>query len=280
MLVFIVPLRSSQTSKSWELTSKLFERCIKSICNQTSSQFRVIVVCHELPNTKFHYPYVTYLQVDFPVPTWKNDADIYSKETDRSLKVWQGLNHAQIYHPSHIMLVDADDLVSNDLADLIAESPQCNGWYVDKGYEYREGSKNIYCIKTKFHEKCGTCNIIRYDLLDSYKNLQMGDVKGFQFLHHQSVRDTMIENGTSLERLPFEGAIYVIDHGENMWLTAANFTMLKELRFKDLFLFQMRRFIKTIISKPVTERIRQKFGLYTLITDSTNQSNRDESVNR
>jgi hypothetical protein len=45
MIVFVVPPKSSQTFKSWEYTSKLFERCMRSLCNQTSPAFRVVVVC-------------------------------------------------------------------------------------------------------------------------------------------------------------------------------------------------------------------------------------------
>lgn len=69
MLVFIIPIKSARVSSSWELVSKLFERTIKSVCNQTIPDFRVIIVCHEKPNIKFEHSNVTYIEVDFPIPT-------------------------------------------------------------------------------------------------------------------------------------------------------------------------------------------------------------------
>ncbi|TYQ26949.1 glycosyltransferase family 2 protein [Pseudanabaena sp. UWO311] len=262
MIVFIVPLKSALTSSNWHLVSQLFERSIKSICNQTSSDFKAIVVCHELPDITFQHPNVDYIQVDFPMPN--SDSDLYIKETDRSLKVWYGLNYAKKYQPSHVMIVDADDLINCNIADFVSKHTESNGWYVEKGYEYREGSNSIYLMRSKFQDKCGTCNIVRYNLLDKYINFDISDVKGFQFLHHQSVLHLMNNNSTPLEKLPFEGAIYVIGHTENMWLPAFKINMLKQSKFKELFLFRLRQIVKTLLSQKLTETIRQTFGLYDL----------------
>ncbi len=265
MIVFIVPLRSAQTVNSWELVSKLFERCLKSICQQTSPQFKVIVVCHERPLTTFEHPSITYIEVDFPVPIWKDNSDIYSRDKDRARKVWFGLNHAQKYEPSHVMIVDADDLVDNRIASFVAERPHCNGWYIEKGYEYCEGSDYIYLMRKNFYDKCGTCYIVRYELLNQYKHLQFSDVKGFQFLHHQFVPHLMIENGTPLAKLPFEGAIYVIGYGENVWLTFRNEMMMKShVSFKELFLFRARQTVKRVLAQKITQALRERFGIYKL----------------
>ncbi|MDX2256860.1 MAG: hypothetical protein NW214_15210 [Pseudanabaenaceae cyanobacterium bins.39] len=170
------------------------------------------------------------------------------------------------------MIVDADDLLSCNIAKFVTQYPECYGWCIDKGYEYREGTKYIYYMKSKFYDKCGSCNIIRFDLLDKYINADVADITnsdiadigGFNFLHHQSIPPLMIKNGTPLEKLPFEGAVYVIDHGENMWLGAITSNMLKQANFKDLFLFKLRRFVKKMLSQRLSDSIRQTFSLYTL----------------
>ena len=66
MLVFIIPLKSRQVAKSWNLVSQQLERTVKSACNQTDSDFKVIVVCNEKPDISFHHPHLEYLEVDFP----------------------------------------------------------------------------------------------------------------------------------------------------------------------------------------------------------------------
>ena len=67
MITFLVPVKSSRVSKSWDLFSNLFERTLKSITNQTSDNFRVVVICHEKPITDFEHPNVEYIHVDFRI---------------------------------------------------------------------------------------------------------------------------------------------------------------------------------------------------------------------
>ncbi|HEY9299948.1 MAG TPA: glycosyltransferase family A protein [Phormidium sp.] len=76
MIVFVIPLRSQQSSNSWERVLKLFQRCIKSICNQTSPDFRVIFVCHKNQNIELNHPHITYIEVDLlpPDPALKTAA--------------------------------------------------------------------------------------------------------------------------------------------------------------------------------------------------------------
>lgn len=111
MLVFIIPIKSAKLSRvSWEYASIIFERCLKSVCRQTSSQFRVICVCHELPTVSFEHPHVQYITANFPAPTHYVHHEDPSAWTglpsgayrDKGRKLWLGLNHAAQFHPSHI----------------------------------------------------------------------------------------------------------------------------------------------------------------------------------
>ena len=69
MVVFVVPIKSSQISTNWKVFSLLVERTMKSICQQTSPNFKVIAVCHELPEFDFEHPALEFVQVDFSPPT-------------------------------------------------------------------------------------------------------------------------------------------------------------------------------------------------------------------
>src|SRR2546426_10364999 len=102
MLVFVVPLKSARISRDWSLTSRLFERCLRAICNQSSPNFRVVVVCNERPITDFHHPHVHYLEVDFPPPfpdpneeatsgyELARSKDIARKNADKARKIQAG----------------------------------------------------------------------------------------------------------------------------------------------------------------------------------------------
>ena len=56
MLVFLIPIKSYKIANSWIELSKMIERCLGSVCNQTSLEFKVIVVCHERPDINFYHP--------------------------------------------------------------------------------------------------------------------------------------------------------------------------------------------------------------------------------
>jgi hypothetical protein len=216
MLVFIVPLKSQQISKSWYRVCQLFERCIRSICNQTISDFRAIVVCHEKPRIDFTHPNITYLEVDYSVP---DAQDYIKKNTDKGRKILTGLIYAKRFNPTHTMVVDSDDCVSRNLAAFVKQNPQHNGWFVRQGYKYREDRHRqyIYLKNKNFYRMCGTCNILRYDLNFLPQNPEYNRGYGYYkyYIDHGKVLDTLAEKGIFLKPLPFAGAIYVLGHGDN-----------------------------------------------------------------
>jgi hypothetical protein len=215
MLVFVIPLKSPQASKSWEHVSKLFERCVKSVCNQTPPNFRVIVVCNEKPQLEFSHPHITYLEVDFPPP--KEKESINNKRTDKGRKILAGLIHANQFSPSHTMAVDADDCVSKHLAKFVNQNPDTNGWFVNRGYKYQDGSEFIYIKYRNFYKMCGSCNIIRYDLNPIPEQPEYNRGYGYYkfYIDHAKPRDILANKAEKLAPLPFAGAVYVVGHGEH-----------------------------------------------------------------
>lgn len=257
MLVFIIPLKSPQVSNSWEHVSKLFERCLRSVCNQTSSQFRVLVVCNQKPEIEFKHPYVTYIEVDFPTPEHNSKA----RMRDKRMKVLVGLFHAQKLNPSHTMVVDADDCVSKHLAEFVSQHPQSNGWFVNRGFLYKNGSKFLYFRRKDFYQWCGTCTILKYDLFDlperiDYHSLKTQiTTKKYYYIHHSKVVEEMVEEGKPIKSLPFPGAVYIVCHGDN------------DASFKNVMMpVQMLARIKKILLnyRFLTKSIQDEFSLYSL----------------
>ncbi|MDJ0735589.1 MAG: glycosyltransferase family A protein [Nostocaceae cyanobacterium] len=251
MLVFVVPLKSSQASKSWEHVSRLFERCVKSICNQTSPKFRVIVVCNEVPRIEFTHPHITYITVNFPPAPETNP--INQKRTDKGRKILKGLIHAREFSPTHTMAVDADDCVSKGLAEFVEQNSDCNGWFVNQGYKYQEGSKYIYIKRSNFYQICGTCNILRYDLNDLPAHPEYNRGYGYYkyYIDHAKVKKKLSLQGKKLQPLPFSGAVYMLENGEH------------------LFYEPMRLRFSIINRKLLNASIRDEFGIYNLLDSST-----------
>lgn len=256
MLTFVVPLKSKKVSQSWEQVCKLFERCIRSICNQTINDFHVITVCNEKPNINFTHPNLTYLQVEFPPvpeidrPELKGTKKekITAGLTDKGRKVLAGLVQAQQFNPTHTLLVDADDCVSHRLAAFVKKSPDCPGWVFDQGYKYLEGDRYLYLKRNKFYTISGTCNILRYDLNNLPASPDYDRGYGYYkfYLDHQKVYPNLLAQGIQLQQLPFIGAVYILGTGENM---SSN---------EDTLLFNW------INRKRLTDELRAEFSLYNL----------------
>lgn len=244
MLVFIIPLKSPQIAKSWDLVCKLFERCIKSVCNQASPNFRVIVVCHEIPKIKFSHSHIHYIEVDFPIP----GQDIKSRDADKAQKILAGFSYAKKFNPSHVMVVDADDCVSKRLADFVNQHPQSNGWFLTKGYIYQENSNLIFRRRKAFNTLSGTSLIIHYGL--------------YEFVVNQSDYNHVnpaLPSGMELESLPFIGSIYIIGNGENIFHNLEKIKQKKEELKKHSLLFQFKNIFHYRLLVP---GIRNEFGLH------------------
>ena len=263
MIVFIIPLKSKQVSTSWSELSLLFERCLRSVCNQTSSEFKVIVVCNEKPDISFAHPQVEYLQVDFPVPENTYNA----KVDDRAKRVVAGLLSVKDLQPNHVMSVDADDCISNRIAAFVNQYPDSNGWYVDSGYEYEEGSTRITIKRNGLYKICGTCNIFNYRVLKLPEKLQPYEqMSGYdRFISgHPVAKGDLAARGTPIEPLPFPGVVVVRDKaGESISMQESFRAKLKR-EPREAFRGIKKTLLAPFNQKLLTDKICSEFGLYNL----------------
>jgi hypothetical protein len=263
MIIFVVPLKSRKTSKSWEYTSKLFGRCVRSLCNQTSLAFKVVVVCHEKPDINFDHPQISYIQVEFSSPELSDGHSAMIE--NRTRKVMMGLYLAQRHRPAHVMIVDADDCVSNQLAEFVSNKSRskCNGWFVDNGYRYTDGKKHIV-VQRKLHRLCASSIIIRSDLYELPEDLdkctEFDTAQKYHINHNQAV-EMMALRGTPLEPLPFAGSVYVSPANKDSIFSNRSFSRRLKENPKMIFSPAKKLLIETVNSQPLTDSIRKEFSL-------------------
>lgn len=262
MVTFIIPVKSAQVTGSWSQFSKLVERTLKSVTNQTSQNFKVVVVCHEKPEVDFDHPSIEYVQVDFEVPDLKSapkEKHDGLKEQDKSNKILAGVKHAEKFNSDYLMVVDADDCISNKIVAFIDDNKHKNGvgWYINKGYFYKEGGKMISLNRENFNTLCGTCIIVRPDYMNNIFHNRP---------HLLYVHQTMeFDDGQKLEKLPFPGAVYSMMNGENHYMSGGQISKLasgilfKWSNLKNIFKKFRRYRLKTLNTK-----IKNEFGLYSL----------------
>jgi hypothetical protein len=248
MLVFLVPFKSARAAACWDRACRLLARTLASACAQTSRAFRVVVVCHELPEGDFADPALEFVQADHPAPSPSNPDDL---RADKKRKLLIALRSARKHAPSHVMFLDADDLVSRRLAAFVAANPQANGWFLRSGYFHCERQPRLHLERRRFDQWCGSSHIVRPEHLEFLDRM---DDRRFYF-HTRLTRD-LRRQGTPIRPLPFRGGIYSIAHGEN-------FRDYERILWPDHpVLGGLRR---VAFQRALTPDIRREFGLYPVV---------------
>jgi hypothetical protein len=244
MLVFLIPLKSRNVSASWDQACRLFTRTLASACNQTSPDYRVVAVCHELPDCDVSSPRVELIQADYAPPSPSSRFDMRG---DMQRKHRIALNRALEYAPSHVMFLDADDLVSNRLAEFVGHHSQVNGWYFRSGYFHCQHQKYLHLERRRFDQWCGSSHIVRPGLLEFM--FGGGDQLVFD---HRTLTEALAQRGSPIRPLPFKGAIYSVSHGENL-------NDYESILWPTHPLWRPVR--RVLFHRRITPRIRGEFGL-------------------
>lgn len=243
MLLFIVPLISPEVCKDWAVASGLCNRTLCSLAQQTTSDFRIILVCDALPNDMPSLPQLTVFQRLFRVP---NPERVGSRMWNKREKLKAGLWRARDFKADFIMFVDSDDCVSRHLCEFIHDIDVEHGFVIRNGYTYVEDSPWLYA-RPGFNQMCASSIILKYRWEELPKSLdECAD--NFRLLQgHNEISVDMAAHNQPLAEIPFRAAVYILGHGEN----AVGQT-------------QMRPLARLLRARPLTMRRRREFGIYSL----------------
>lgn len=216
MIYFGIPLRSKGASKNWEHVVKIFRRTLRSVCAQTDPDFRVLVACHDIPESKEPYDSrVEFLVADTPVPTNRDEMML-----DKGWKLSMIGKRVRELGGGYTMIVDADDLISNRIADYVNSHPGENGFVSDYGFVYNDGflyMKKIWGL----HRICGSCIIVNYvpeELPDTLPENLWDNTPMDRWLirkPHTAMLQALEQQGKPLAKMPFPTTIYVRNTGDN-----------------------------------------------------------------
>ncbi|WP_228032267.1 glycosyltransferase family 2 protein [Mycolicibacterium sp. P9-22] len=187
----------------------------------------MIVVGNQKP--AFPLPERTrFVEVDFPPPTEFAGRmnDLAQHLWDKGTKLGIGLIAARSLDPDYVMFFDADDFVHRGLAAFVHERPGRPGWYVRRGLIYSR-ARNAYAPRLRLFRICGSTYVIPFsahkvpaDLLATASQDQVVEAFGPERIErvvagHRWAREWWRDHGVELEPLPFPGAVYHVDTGEN-----------------------------------------------------------------
>lgn len=226
MLAFVTSLRHPQNSADYNRVESLLEVTLKSVTAQTSEDYVVIVVGNQQPS--FALPEkVKFVPVDFPAPAPPSGAQTARAPFvwDKGTKIGVGLIAARAYSADYVMIFDADDFVSRRLAAFARDNPDQPGWVVADGLMY-SGTREVVRTQRRFNRTCGTCFLVPFsaygvpDLPLTATQQEIADGYGERLeailgAHRNAFEWYRDHQGRKLARLPFNGAVYHVDTGEN-----------------------------------------------------------------
>jgi hypothetical protein len=225
MLAFITTLRHPQNSANYDRVEAQLQDTLASLTRQSSDDYVVILIGNRRPG--FPLPERTvFVEVDFPPPSDHDGphtgpaAGIWDKGTKNAI----GLAAAREFAPEYVMFADADDFVHRNLAAFVHARPGRPGWAIDRGWMYSR-ARNAYKLRRNFYNICGTSFIMPFeayevpaDLTVSATQREIAEAFGERLEHvleHGWAFDWWRKHGRVLDLLPFPGAVYHLDHGEN-----------------------------------------------------------------
>jgi hypothetical protein len=161
MIAFLTSLRARSLAKNWDYHVWMLERVVVSMLAQSEGDVRVVVACHDVPETPLASDSrVHFLPVKFPPPERNND----DMCCDKVLKLSAGCRWAADNGADYVVFNDADDLVSSRIGSLVAANPGANGWYATSEYFYTYGGRMARFFQLQ-GMSAGPCVVIRGDLL-------------------------------------------------------------------------------------------------------------------
>jgi hypothetical protein len=217
LVTFIIPVRHPDNAHDWSRLKANLAQTVASISNQTSDDWRGIIVANEgadLPDLPERF---CVERVTFP-PNDMHERGKASIEAfrdafraDKGRRVLKGMLRAR--DSRFFMIVDDDDFVSARIVRYVSENPDANGWTIDHGYIWDDGGRFLLGYDD-FNHLCGTSLIVRTDLYGVPERFEHASLDWIKSMlgSHVRIAGILAERGTPLATLPFRGAVYRVAH--------------------------------------------------------------------
>jgi hypothetical protein len=248
----VIPLKSRQVARNWDVISKNLQATVNSVLAQNSNEYSAVVVGHDCPDflngdyyKKSKCEFIHYKDFE-PPRVGQNEAENQLKyEFDRCTKILRGVMHLKENASAitHWFALDADDLIHDNFVTVLGFYKSADAIILDKGYFYFKNT-GIINEENEFSAYCGSSAVIS----DQYFNLpEVVDEKSYKKIpfggiSHVHMKQRMVNSGVNVS-VPDERLImYVRDNGENISNDAYCNTFYKKLK-KRIKMFLKIRFV-------------------------------------
>lgn len=220
-LCFVTSLRHPLNSNNYARVEQLLAETVGSWDRQDRPGWSGVVVGNREPRVDLP-GCVTFVKVDFPPPS--NEVGpmtgIPAVLRDKGTKLAVGLAAARTTGATHVMFVDADDLVSRRVAGFVADHPRSRGWIISHGWRWSAQRRSVREHRGDFHMQCGTSHIVRTDLYPA-PELSANPTQRELYAAYGNILERWLGShmhvGADLDLpiLPFAGSLYRVGSGES-----------------------------------------------------------------
>ena len=234
-LTFIIPVISEESTDCWDLIHANLMKTLASVKNQTNPNWRVLIVSQSKPDVEYIEDKIIYVPAGFKSPRkCTTNIKLSARETslyrrindlDRMRKIRVAAATLHKHRTDFVMILEADDFVSNRICEFVAANNDSNGWCIEQGYIWN-GTSNYMHRTNHLTAMCGSSSIVKvfYDLLPKEMPIDVDPTtlnlfsSGCPFLDHvhSEIRESMAQADHPIQTLPFVGAIYHKEHGLNI----------------------------------------------------------------
>jgi hypothetical protein len=248
MILAILPFIADGVANDWPKAVACLERTLGSILGNPERDVRAMVVCQDRPPLKLKDERYLFLQSSHPKP---DKQDVMAKHGDKGAKTAEAFEAARELQPEYVMIVDADDLISNTLVSYVYQRRQFDAFCFKKGYEWREGSAH-FNLRSRFNQVCGSAFVWRFQerLFPAYLGRNYN--KRVCDQGHNLVEAAMDAEGLAVDKVYQPKAVYVTGHVNHMYGNFHQVTFKRQLKELLLSPWQHRK---------LTPELKAEFGL-------------------
>jgi hypothetical protein len=248
MLLAIIPFIADGVANDWPKAVQTLDRTLGSVLANPEKDLRAMVVCQDRPPLKTTDPRYIFLETKHPKPDKK---DVMAKHKDKGVKTVEAFDAARQLAPEYVMLVDADDLISNTLVSYVYQRPSFDAFCMKAGYEWREGTSH-FMYRTRFNQVCGSAFVWRFNERLFPAWLGKNYTKLICDQGHNLVEAAMDAEGLRVDKMNVPKAVYVTGHSNHMYEAYHDMTLKRRVKNLALSLWRKRK---------LTPELKNEFGL-------------------
>lgn len=248
MFLAVIPFIADGVAKDWQQACACLERTLGSILANPEDDVRAMVICQDRPPLRIKDERYVFLETGRPRP---DPHDVMEKHADKGGKTVDAFEAARELAPEYVMIVDADDLISNTLVSYVHQRPNFDAFCLKRGYQWQEGTEH-FTLRRNFNLVCGTAFVWRFNERSFPAWLGKNYTKRIADQGHNLAEAAMDAEGFMVDKIHEPKAVYVTGHVNHMYGAYHQHSLKR--RLKDTLLSPLR-------NRRLTEELKKEFGL-------------------